>query len=67
METALDITFPTGARVACESSPRQMELQIWIFDGTLEVTVSHELHLLERGDCLAMELTQPIIGRNVPS
>jgi transcriptional regulator with XRE-family HTH domain len=60
----VEVTFPAGARVAYESNPRQMEQQIWILDGTLEVTVGHELHLLERGDCLAMELTQPIVFRN---
>jgi transcriptional regulator with XRE-family HTH domain len=62
----VEVTFPPGARVSYESGPRRrrMDQQIWILDGTIEVTVDQARHRLERGDCLAMELSGPTSFHN---
>jgi transcriptional regulator with XRE-family HTH domain len=62
----VEVTFPAGARVAYESAPHRgrVDQQIWVLEGTIEVTVGHERHRLERGDCLAMDLTGPIAFHN---
>jgi transcriptional regulator with XRE-family HTH domain len=58
--------FPPGARVAFETSTRSHRIhqQIWILEGTMEVTVGEDRHRLHEGDCLAMELDQPIRYHN---
>lgn len=58
--------FPPGARVAFETSARsnRVHQQIWILDGTMEITVGKDRHRLNQGDCLAMELNLPILFRN---
>jgi uncharacterized cupin superfamily protein len=38
--------------------------QVWVLDGTIEVTVGGERHRLGAGDCLALVLDQPIIYHN---
>jgi transcriptional regulator with XRE-family HTH domain len=58
--------FPPGARVAFETSTRsnRVHQQIWLLEGTMEITVGKERHRLHEGDCLAMELDQPIRYHN---
>jgi transcriptional regulator with XRE-family HTH domain len=62
----VEVTFPPRARVAYESGPRQgrIDQQIWVLDGTIEVTVGEERHRLDRGDCLAMVLDGPTAFHN---
>jgi transcriptional regulator with XRE-family HTH domain len=57
----VEISYPAGARVCYETGPRPQRMcqQIWMLDGTIEVTVDGKRHRLERGDCLAMELASP--------
>jgi transcriptional regulator with XRE-family HTH domain len=62
----VDVVFPAGQRVAYDSVPRESEIhqQIWMIDGTMEVTLGGTPWRLETGDCLAMRLDQPIVYRN---
>ncbi|BBK38183.1 transcriptional regulator [Allostella sp. ATCC 35155] len=62
----IEVEFPAGARVAYESAPLGLGIsqQIWVIDGTMELTVGDRIHRLEEGDCLAMAVDRPIAFRN---
>jgi transcriptional regulator with XRE-family HTH domain len=62
----VDVLFPAGARVAYETATREVEVhqQIWLIDGTMDITVGQTPWRLETGDCLAMRLDQPIVFAN---
>ena len=62
----VEVRFPPGARVAFETSTRNKRIyqQIWVLEGRMDVTVGKDRHRLAKGDCLAMELDQPIIFHN---
>lgn len=62
----VDVVFPAGQRVAYDTAAREVEVhqQVWMIDGTMELTVGGTLWRLETGDCLAMRLDQPIVYRN---
>lgn len=61
----VDVELPAGARVAYEM-PRSTPFhqQIWVREGTLEVTLGEATHKLGPDDCLAMLLDVPITYRN---
>jgi quercetin dioxygenase-like cupin family protein len=58
----VEVHFPSKARVAYETGARDVRIdqQVWVLDGTIEVTVGDELHRLDTGDCLALVLDRPI-------
>ncbi len=62
----VDVRFPAGQRVAYEASPRDDEVQqqVWMIDGAMNLTVGDESWRLEAGDCLAMTLDAPIVFHN---
>ncbi|MBX3603619.1 MAG: helix-turn-helix transcriptional regulator [Piscinibacter sp.] len=62
----VDVRFPPGQRVAYDHSARASEVhqQVWMIDGTMELTVGDTGWRLERGDCLAMTLDAPIVWHN---
>jgi len=62
----VEVTFPPGARVAYESGPRQPRLwqQVWVLQGRIELTLGEQRHTLDTGDCLAMQLDQPLSYHN---
>ena len=62
----VDVTMPAGARVAYETAAHEPRIhqQIWVQEGSLEVSVGRETHRLNDGDCLAMQLNEPIVFRN---
>jgi transcriptional regulator with XRE-family HTH domain len=62
----VEVRFPPGARVAFETSTRNKRVyqQIWLLEGRMDVSADKERHRLAQGDCLAMELDQPIIFHN---
>lgn len=62
----VEVVFPAGARVAYETGPRPgvMHQQIWVLQGTLEVTLDETRHELGAGDCLAMVVDRQITFRN---
>jgi transcriptional regulator with XRE-family HTH domain len=54
----VDVVLPAGARVAYETSARDGEVfqQVWVQEGTIEITVGRLVHRLNEDDCLAMQL-----------
>jgi transcriptional regulator with XRE-family HTH domain len=62
----VEVSFPAGQRVAYETSARDVDVQqqVWIIEGTMEVSVGASQWTLETGDCLAMRLDQPIAYHN---
>jgi transcriptional regulator with XRE-family HTH domain len=62
----VEVMLPAGARVAYESRARDVSLhqQLWIQEGTIEVTVGNVTYRLTKDDCLAMQLNEPITFRN---
>jgi transcriptional regulator with XRE-family HTH domain len=58
------VEFPPGKRVAYDSVARQIDQQIWMMEGEMELTVGRKRWRLEPGDCLAMRLDRPIVYRN---
>lgn len=59
-------TFPAGQRIVLDSRARASEIhqQIWIIEGTMEITIGNQLWHLEMGDCLAMQIEQHIVFHN---
>jgi transcriptional regulator with XRE-family HTH domain len=62
----VEVHFPPGARVAYETGARETRFhqQIWVLEGSIDVTLGALRHRLRTGDCLAMVLDQPITYRN---
>jgi transcriptional regulator with XRE-family HTH domain len=62
----VEIHFPAGQRVVFEAPVREMRVyqQIWVLEGTFDVTVGDERHRLREGDCLAMQLNSSIVFHN---
>lgn len=62
----VEVVLPAGARVAYESGARDASIhqQIWVQEGTIEVTLGSVTHRLSEDDCLAMQLNEPIAYRN---
>jgi transcriptional regulator with XRE-family HTH domain len=62
----VEVSFPAGQRVAYDTTTRDVEVhqQVWIIEGTMEVTVGETQWTLATGDCLAMRLDQPIAYHN---
>jgi len=62
----VEVQFPAGARVAYETGAREPRVhqQVWVLDGSIEVTVGEDVHRLHAGDCLAMVLDRPTVFRN---
>ena len=58
----VEVRFPPGARVAYETGPREavVHQQVWLLEGTLEVSVGDEHYRLGEGDCVAMVLDRPV-------
>ena len=62
----VEVEFPPRARVAFETGARDVRIQqqVWVLDGTIDVTVGEERHRLRDGDCLAMQLDRPTMFHN---
>jgi transcriptional regulator with XRE-family HTH domain len=62
----VEVRFPPGGRVAFETAGRDVRVyqQVWMIEGTLEVTLGAERHRLHEGDCLAMQLDRPMLFHN---
>ena len=62
----VEVRFPAGGRVAFESGGRDLRIyqQVWMIEGTLEITLGAECHRLRDGDCLAMQLDAPMLFHN---
>ena len=62
----VEIVLPAGARVAYENGPRDVTIhqQIWVQEGSIDVTLGSVTSRLSKGDCLAMRLDAPTAFRN---
>ena len=62
----VEVNFPPGERVAYETGPRHPRIyqQVWVLEGCIELTLGTQRHRLETGDCLAMQLDQPLRYHN---
>ena len=65
----VDVRFPAGARVAFDNAARDatekpVHQQVWVLQGSMDVTVGGERHRLRAGDCLAMRLDRPTVFHN---
>ena len=62
----VEVVLPAGARVAYETGAREVSLhqQIWVQEGSIEVTLGSVTHRLAEDDCLAMRLDEPTAFRN---
>jgi len=61
----VEVEFPPGRSVTFDNMRMpQVEQQVWVLDGTLEMDVGGETYRLGAGDCLAMHLGQPLVFRN---
>jgi len=62
----VEVVFPAGQRVAYDGTARHTEIhqQVWVIEGSLELSVGAKVWRLGAGDCLAMQLAEPIVFRN---
>lgn len=58
--------MPAGASVAYETGARDVSIhqQIWVQEGSIEVTLGSVRYRLSEDDCLAMQLNEPMAYRN---
>ena len=62
----VDVHFPPRARVAYETGAREVAVhqQVWVLEGSIDVSVGAMRHRLQAGDCLAMQLDSPTVFHN---
>jgi transcriptional regulator with XRE-family HTH domain len=62
----VEVHFPPGERVVFEAPVRDKRVyqQIWVLEGSIDITVGEECHRLREGDCLAMQLDGLTIFHN---
>ncbi|MEC5161967.1 putative cupin superfamily protein [Janthinobacterium sp. CG_23.3] len=62
----VEVAFPAQARVAYETGARasQIHQQVWVLEGSIDVSVGDERHRLGTGDCLALLLDRPVAFHN---
>lgn len=62
----VEVNFPSGAVVAFEASVREVRVyqQVWVLEGTIDITLGTDRHRLREGDCLAMNLDRPTTFHN---
>ena len=62
----VEVEFPAGAKVAYETATREAGVaqQIWVREGSMEITMGKMTYKLDAGDCLAMTLEAPVTFRN---
>lgn len=65
----VEVVFPPGQRVALDTSPRGIDIQqqVWIIEGEMDITVGDAHWHLDTGDCLAMRVDRPVSFHNTGS
>ncbi len=65
----VEIEFPAQSRVTYETSTNSKVVlqQIWVIKGQIDIQLGENFYALQEGDCLAMQLDQPIIYSNPSS
>ncbi|MHA3048121.1 helix-turn-helix domain-containing protein [Acinetobacter sp. ANC 4639] len=61
-----EITFPANTQVSYDFVPREVKVyqQIWLLHGQMQIHFGNNSYTLEQGDCLSIQLNQPIIFQN---
>jgi hypothetical protein len=62
----VEVLVPPRGRVAFEAGPHdvRMHQQIWVLEGSIDITHGAEHHRLREGDCLAMQRDRPTMFHN---
>ncbi|MFZ6645125.1 helix-turn-helix domain-containing protein [Undibacterium sp. TJN25] len=62
----VEVVFPPGASVAYEAGTRDTDIQqqIWMLEGSMEITIGGQQCSLHEGDCLAMREDQAVQYQN---
>ena len=62
----VEVSFPPRAHVAYETGFREPQIhqQVWVLDGSIDVTAGDDHHRLGTGDCLALVLDRPVTYHN---
>jgi transcriptional regulator with XRE-family HTH domain len=62
----VEVVLPAGARVAYETGAREVTIhqQIWMQEGSIELTIGRTQYRLSEDDCLAMMLDSPTTFHN---
>lgn len=62
----VEVVFPAGQRVAFDTSVRDADIQqqVWMIDGQMDITVGDVRWQLAAGDCLAMRVDRPVSFHN---
>ncbi len=62
----VEVEFPPGARVAFDTGMRDAPVhqQVWVLQGSIDVSVGDDCHQLHTGDCLAFVLDRPTAFHN---
>lgn len=62
----VEVEFPAKQRVAYDTAIPDSDIyqQVWLIEGTMDISVGAEQWRLKRGDCLAMRLDSPIVYHN---
>jgi transcriptional regulator with XRE-family HTH domain len=61
----VEVEFPPRKSVAFDNMRLpNVEQQVWVLEGVLEMEVGSETFRLNEGDCLRMHLGQPLVFRN---
>lgn len=61
----IEVEFPPRGSVAFDNMRlANVEQQVWVLDGALEMDVGSETFRLAQGDCLKMQLDQLVVFRN---
>ncbi|MFZ6875714.1 helix-turn-helix domain-containing protein [Undibacterium sp. Di27W] len=62
----VQIDFPAGAIVSYAAGLREpgIHQQVWVLEGCMEIIIDDKRHVLQAGDCLAMQENQRIIFQN---
>ncbi|MBR7716532.1 helix-turn-helix domain-containing protein [Acinetobacter nosocomialis] len=62
----VEIEFPPHARITYEISEsfKVVQQQLWVVEGQIDIQLGKNSYALGEGDCLAMQLDQPVIYSN---
>ena len=62
----VEVEFPAGARGAFDTGTRDVRVhqQVWVLEGSIDVSVGDDCHQLRAGDCLAFVLDRPTAFHN---
>jgi transcriptional regulator with XRE-family HTH domain len=63
----VEVILPAEARVAYDTAHRTVGVsqQVWIIEGSIELSLGDNCYELAAGDCLSMNLDRPTIFRNI--